>query len=264
MLRVLGGALVLLASGSFGITAGVRYYRASRHLQAFCRAIELLRCEINYSLQPLPEVCALVADRLTGPPAAFFRCFAAQLREPVSRDRAAAAAMEAARGLQLPQDAVMAVLELCSALGRYDLDGENRMLDLTASRLQAALARCEAEKRPRAKCYAALGLCTGLALLLTLAACAAMTVSIVRLAEPVVSFLSELRQLAGLEPALLQPLLRTVGIGLLTQLTASVCADAGESTVARLIELCGSVLGIYTALPLLEAVLSLLRTMLEG
>ena len=100
-----------------------------------------------------------------------------------------------------------------------------------------------------------------LALLLTLAACAAMTVS---LAEPVVSFLSELRQLAGLEPALLQPLLRTVGIGLLTQLTASVCADAGESTVARLIELCGSVLGIYTALPLLEAVLSLLRTMLEG
>ena len=106
MLRVLGGALVLLASGSFGITAGVRYYRASRHLQAFCRAIELLRCEINYSLQPLPEGCALVADRLTGPPAAFFRCFAAQLREPGSRDRAAAAAMEAARGLQLPQDAV--------------------------------------------------------------------------------------------------------------------------------------------------------------
>ena len=161
MLRLLGGALVLLASGSFGITAGVRYYRAARHLQAFCRAVELLRCEINYSLQPLPEVCALVADRLAGPPAAFFRCFAAQ-----RRDRAAAAALEAARGLQLPQDAVMAVLELCSALGRYDLDGENRMLDLTAKRLQAALARCEAEKRPRAKCYAALGLCTGLALLI--------------------------------------------------------------------------------------------------
>ena len=90
MLRLLGGALVLLASGSFGITAGVRYYRAARHLQAFCRAVELLRCEINYSLQPLPEVCALVADRLTGPPAAFFRCFAAQLREPVSRPAAAA------------------------------------------------------------------------------------------------------------------------------------------------------------------------------
>ena len=66
MLRLLGGALVLLASGSFGITAGVRYYRASRHLQAFCRAVELLRCEINYSLQPLPEVCTVVADRLTG------------------------------------------------------------------------------------------------------------------------------------------------------------------------------------------------------
>ena len=41
--------------------------------------------------------------------------------------------------------------------------------------------------------------------------------------------------------------------------------DHGKSTLSdRLIELCGSVLGIYTALPLLEAVLSLLRTMLEG
>ena len=94
MLRVLGGALVLLASGSFGITAGVRYYRAARHLQAFCRAIELLRCEINYSLQPLPEVCALVADRLTGPPAAFFRCFAGpgRSRSPGGRAGPAAAA----------------------------------------------------------------------------------------------------------------------------------------------------------------------------
>ena len=37
MLRVLGGALVLLASGSFGITAGVRYTlwnAASRYLHA--------------------------------------------------------------------------------------------------------------------------------------------------------------------------------------------------------------------------------------
>ena len=98
----------------------------------------------------------------------------------------------------------------------------------------------------------------------TMTTLAGLVVVLMNVAEPVVSFLSELRQLAGLEPALLQPLLRTVGIGLLTQLTASVCADAGESTVARLIELCGSVLGIYTALPLLEAVLSLLRTMLEG
>ena len=193
MLRVLGGALVLLASGSFGITAGVRYYRAARHLQAFCRAIELLRCEINYSLQPLPEVCALVADRLAGPPAAFFRCFAAQGHAAPAADLRTAGVeliaqlrpgkdhvqvhqnvivpedvlhLGGAGGGQLPQDAVMAVLELCSALGRYDLDGENRMLDLTAKRLQAALARCEAEKRPRAKCYAALGLCTGLALLI--------------------------------------------------------------------------------------------------
>ena len=66
MLRLLGGALVLLASGSFGITAGVRYYRASRHLQAFCRAIELLRCEIpaliiSRNMDVFPELIELAA-----------------------------------------------------------------------------------------------------------------------------------------------------------------------------------------------------------
>ena len=66
MLRVLGGALVLLASGSFGITAGVRYYRAARHLQAFCRAVELLRCEIpaliiSRNMDVFPELIELAA-----------------------------------------------------------------------------------------------------------------------------------------------------------------------------------------------------------
>ena len=103
-----------------------------------------------------------------------------------------------------------------------------------------------------------------LAILLTIGACVLMGVLIVRMTEPVLTFLGKLRNLAGLDTELMTPLLKTVGIGLLTQLAASVCTDAGESAIAKLIELCGSVLAIYLALPLLEAVIDLIQSMSGG
>ena len=103
-----------------------------------------------------------------------------------------------------------------------------------------------------------------LAILLTIGACVLMGVLIVRMTEPVLTFLGKLRNLAGLDTELMTPLLKTVGIGLLTQLAASVCTDAGESAIAKLIELCGSVLAIYLALPLLEAVMDLIQSMSGG
>lgn len=103
-----------------------------------------------------------------------------------------------------------------------------------------------------------------MALVLTVAACAVMGLLILKLTEPVVSFLTQLRSLAGMDAALMTPLLKTVGIGLLTQLATAVCTDAGESAIARLIELCGGVLAIYVALPLLEAVIDMIQNMSGG
>lgn len=100
-----------------------------------------------------------------------------------------------------------------------------------------------------------------LAVLLTIAACVLVGIFVVRLAEPVLEFLITLRNLAGIEKELMAPLLKTVGIGLLTQLCSSVCVDAGESAIGKLIELCGSILAIYTALPLLEAVIDMIQRM---
>ena len=92
----------------------------------------------------------------------------------------------------------------------------------------------------------------------------ARALAALKLVEPVVSFLSKLQDLAGLDDALLTPLLKSVGIGIVTQICAAFCADAGESALARLIELCGGILAIYIALPLLEAVIDMIRTMTGG
>lgn len=103
-----------------------------------------------------------------------------------------------------------------------------------------------------------------LALLLSIAACVLISLILLQLARPVVDFFSKLRELAGLDKTLMTPMLKTVGIGLLTQLCATVCSDAGENAVANLIELCGGILALYVALPLLEAVIDLVQTMSGG
>ncbi|MDR0889358.1 MAG: stage III sporulation AC/AD family protein [Oscillospiraceae bacterium] len=103
-----------------------------------------------------------------------------------------------------------------------------------------------------------------LSVLLTVAVCIIIGLVAMRLIEPVLDFLVTLRSLSGMNTELMTPLLKTVGIALITQICSSVCADAGENAIAKLIELCGGILAIYVALPLLEAVIAMIRTMSGG
>lgn len=100
-----------------------------------------------------------------------------------------------------------------------------------------------------------------LAVVLSVAACAVIGVIVFELAEPLITFLEKLRNLSGMDKELMEPVLKVLGIGLLTQVSASVCTDAGQSAIAKLIEVSGGLLSVYVALPLLEAVLELLESM---
>lgn len=166
MIRWIGALLVLIGAGSFGGSRAAQYYRRARQLRELKSAVEMIRCEINYTLLPLAQLYCGVADRLTGPTAQFFRKIGRLLEAGTPRQRAAQKAMEAVPALLLPNDARLALLELCGTLGRYDLEGENRMLSLSGQRIAAALERCEAEKKPMARSCAAVAASAGIALVI--------------------------------------------------------------------------------------------------
>ena len=65
----------------------------------------------------------------------------------------------------------------------------------------------------------------------------------------------ELGEAAGLSPAVLAPVLKTVGIAILTHISAEVCRDAKESGIAAFVETAGAAVALCVALPLLRAVL---------
>lgn len=100
--------------------------------------------------------------------------------------------------------------------------------------------------------------------LLSLMACVVIALILLKLAEPVITFMERLRSFSGIDKELLTPLLKTIGIGILTQISSNVCSDAGENAIAKLIEICGGLLSIYVALPLLEAVLDMMQMMGDG
>lgn len=163
MLKVIGVVMIVGGSGGYGIARAVRLYRQLRQLRELLAALELLKCELNYTLLPLAELCSVTAKRSRGAVSGFFSAFGRRVEQ--GRRHSAEEALEES-GLSLPNDAVMALLELCSGLGRFDLDGENRLLSLTQERLRAALERTETEKRPLAKSYAVLGMAAGAALVI--------------------------------------------------------------------------------------------------
>ena len=101
----------------------------------------------------------------------------------------------------------------------------------------------------------------GQALLLALAAGAALLVGALTIISPVLAFIERLAELSGLNSAVFAPVLKTAGIGLLTQFSAAFCKDAGQQALGKAAEVGGTILAVYTLLPLAGAVVELLQGM---
>ena len=101
-----------------------------------------------------------------------------------------------------------------------------------------------------------------LSLALTLCACALGAGLLLSWMEPVLALVDSLAAKAELEDRLLAPLWKCMGLGLLTEISAAVCADAGQSALAKLTELGGTLLCLVVSLPLLQAVLALIEELL--
>lgn len=103
-----------------------------------------------------------------------------------------------------------------------------------------------------------------LAAVLALGACAVLSAAVFRLMDPILRLIKELSEAAGLHGDLMEPLVKTVGIGLLTRLTVGACRDAGQQALSTVTELGGTVLCLLAALPVLQAVLDLIKKLVGG
>ena len=91
-------------------------------------------------------------------------------------------------------------------------------------------------------------------------------VIIVWLAAAVASRISDLlREIAekgGIDAVYLSPVLKCIGIGMITHLAAQVCRDAQQGSIASAVELCGTLCALYISLPLIRSLLAIVEQLL--
>ena len=94
-------------------------------------------------------------------------------------------------------------------------------------------------------------------LLLTLAVTSMLMISVIQYLQPVITFLRHLTEIGQLKSELLGLLLKVCGIGLISQIAGMVCADAGNQTLTKALEILTTVTILWVSLPILEELLTL-------
>ncbi len=99
-------------------------------------------------------------------------------------------------------------------------------------------------------------------MLLTTAACCMILISAAVYLEPVISFFGQLRHFADLNGEMVSILLKSVGIGLITEIAALICADVGNAALGKSLQIMATAVILWISLPLLSGLLELVGEIL--
>lgn len=102
-----------------------------------------------------------------------------------------------------------------------------------------------------------------IALLVSLATAAAVLCWVLGYLGNAAAALQSLLDQTGMEQTLFLPLVKIVGISLVTRLGADLCKDAGQGTLAGLVELSGTLCALLAAMPLLRTAAALFGGWME-
>ena len=100
--------------------------------------------------------------------------------------------------------------------------------------------------------------------LLSLAVCAMVSICALSYLKPVILFLNQLRTLGNLDSEIVRILLKVVGIGALTEVSAMICADAGNSSLGKVLQYLGSSVILWLSIPLFQMMTDLLQRIMTN
>lgn len=103
-----------------------------------------------------------------------------------------------------------------------------------------------------------------LGILLAMAACVMVALAALEYLKPVMELVESMKELGDMDGDVLHILMKTVGIGVVTEIAGMICADCGNSSMGKSLELLGTAVILWLSVPLFTALLELIRGILEG
>lgn len=101
-----------------------------------------------------------------------------------------------------------------------------------------------------------------MAILLSIAACCMVFVIALQYLEPVIDLMKQLQRQTEIAPEYLSILLKTVGIGLIGELAALICTDAGNAALAKVMQLLSGMVILWLSVPLFQNLMELIAGIL--
>jgi stage III sporulation protein AD len=102
----------------------------------------------------------------------------------------------------------------------------------------------------------------GISTLLTLAVCIMVFFVCAYFLQPIIDFIHKLELLGELDEGLISIVLKVVGIGLLTEISAAICKDSGNESMGKSLQILSAVAAIWLSIPVFERLITLLDKIL--
>lgn len=103
-----------------------------------------------------------------------------------------------------------------------------------------------------------------LSMVLGIAVCAIAALAALEYLRPVITFISQLEEIGGLDHSMVKILLKVSGIGLICEIASLVCTDGGSGSLGKTVKLLGTAVILWLSLPLYSMLVELLQKILGG
>lgn len=114
-----------------------------------------------------------------------------------------------------------------------------------------------------------LGLCLekqgkDIAVLLVMAVCVMILTVTITCLKPVVDFLEGLQRIGDLNSSMVSTLFKIVGIGMISEIAAMVCGDAGRASLGKALQILAGAMILWLSIPIFTVLLELIQSILGG
>lgn len=168
MIKWIGAMLIIGACGFCGFSMAGSYGNLERSMRQLYSAMEIMHCQMEYRLTPLPELCQILSAACTGSISKVFQDLGREMEREDACEAAVCMADALAKNPQLPRPCMKRLRHIGSTLGKTDLQTQLRDIAMEMEQIRMELEQIARERPGRVKSYRALGLCCGAALAILL------------------------------------------------------------------------------------------------
>ena len=167
-LNILGAALIIAGSCCFGHMLCSRYAAEIKTLGQLLSVLEYMKCELQYKMTPLAQLCREASVEATGELNQFLSELVMELDSQIQPDVQHCVEAALIRCNRLPGISRACLQDFGNTLGRFDLKGQLTGIDSIHQKVRRNLDTLETNKQMRIRSCRTLCLCAGAALAILL------------------------------------------------------------------------------------------------